>query len=131
MKEKAEIELSIARKQLKQARESLEMKKESLRQTNQLLTSSIKASISSDELKAHSDYMTGLKSKIGAQELEVAEQGKLVMKKREYLLTKAKQYKVIEKLKEKDLKKWDHQQLQMEQKKMNEVAVLRYGREFL
>lgn len=131
IKEKAEIELSRARGQLKQARDLLEYYVESLQQAKKSLESDLKTSISSDEIGNHTDYLSGLKGNIGVQKLKVAEVKKEVRKKMEDLLTKAKQFKVIEKLKERDLQKWSHQQLQMEQKRLNEVAVIRHGREFL
>jgi flagellar export protein FliJ len=87
--------------------------------------------MSSEDVVTYADYLSGLKRKIGAQRLEVARWEKVVAEKRMALLARSKEYRIIEKLKEKDVEKWNHQELLLEQRKMNEVAVLRFGREFL
>ncbi|MBW1861688.1 MAG: flagellar export protein FliJ [Deltaproteobacteria bacterium] len=130
LKEKAGSELSRARQQLTKIRGSLENHKETLQQANQYLEADLKTKISSDELKNHSDYLAGLRGRIETEEQEVAEWKKVVREKLENLLTETKQYKVIEKLKERNFKKWSHQQHLLELKRMNEAAVIRYGKEF-
>ncbi|MBW1766233.1 MAG: flagellar export protein FliJ [Deltaproteobacteria bacterium] len=106
LKEKAGSELSRARQQLTKIRGSLENHKETLQQANQYLEADLKTKISSDELKNHSDYLAGLRGRIETEEQEVAEWKKVVREKLENLLTETKQYKVIEKLKERNFKKW-------------------------
>lgn len=131
IKEKAEIELSHAQRQLNQCRELLKNYKESLWLANQDLGSNLKAKIPSHVLKNHSDYITALKINIEAQKIEMDRVEKFAAEKLENLLAKTKQYKVIEGLKERDFLKWNHQQHLMEQKEISEMAVLRYGKEFL
>ena len=131
LKEKAEIELSVARRRLKQCLEIMEEYRDDLQKTNMALGSSLKVKIPSSILKNHSDYIVALKTKIELQEIEIARSEKVVAEKLENLLAKTKQYKVFERLKEKDYEKWNHHQYLMEQKEMNEVAVLRHGKEFL
>ena len=131
IKEKAEIELSHAQRQLNQCRELLKNYRESLWLTNQDLGSNLKAKMPSHILKNHSDYITALKINIEAQKIEIERAEKFVAEKLENLLAKTKQYKVIERLKERDFLKWNHQQNLMEQKEISEMAVLRYGKEFL
>jgi len=131
LKEKAGIELSRARQQLINAQESLGYYKETLQQANKYLESDLKSRISSHELKNHSDYMAGLKDRIEIQRQEVAEWEKLVSEQLENLLKKSKQYRIIEKLKERNFKEWSHQQRLLELKRMNEAAVIRYGKQFL
>jgi flagellar export protein FliJ len=53
-----------------------------------------------------------------------------VIEKRRVLLEKTKEFKIIERLKEKDFQKWQDQQRLEEQKRMDEIAVLRHGRQF-
>ena len=130
LKEKAEIELSLVQRRLKQSRDSLANGRSNLQQANRYLGANLKKRISSLDLKNHSDYIAGLKVKIGAQEIEVVEIEKIVRIKLDILLEKTKEYKAVEKLKERDIKKWNYQQHLMEQKIMNEVAVIRHGKEF-
>jgi len=131
MKEKAEIELSMAQRQLRQCREILEDHKESIRRTNQDLKVSLKAKIASHTLKNHSEYMAALDDKIAAQVVEITKSEQIVRERLNTLLTKTKQYKVIERLKEKDLIKWNHHQHHMEQKEISEISIIRHGRDFL
>ena len=131
LKEKAEIELSRARQQLIQARLSLEEHKENLRGAGQSLESVLRKKISSQELKNYSDYLSALKAKIGAQENEVKKWETVTREKLENLQTKTKRYRVIEKLKEKDFQQWNYQQQLLEQKRMDEVAVVRHGKSVL
>ena len=130
LKEKAGIELSRAQQQLIFAQESLGYYKETLKQANEYLESDLKSRVSSDELKNHCDYISGLKGRIETQKQEVAEWEKLVSERRENLLEKSKQHRTIEKLKERDFKEWSHQQRLLELKTMNEAAVIRYGKRF-
>jgi flagellar FliJ protein len=128
LKERAELELAQAQQHLKQARLALEKTEKGLHHTQNRLGSRLKERMTSEELQNHADYMMGLKEKIKTNESMVVEREKIVGKKREELLQKAKHYKAIEKLKEKDYEKWKHLQLLSEQKKMNEAAIMRYGR---
>ncbi|MFC1823553.1 flagellar export protein FliJ [Thermodesulfobacteriota bacterium] len=128
LREKAELKLARAQQNLKRARLLLEKDEESLHLTRKRLESRLKKRIVSEELQNHADYMTDLKERIRADTSLVVERERIIEEKREELLLKAKQYRVIEKLKEKDYEKWKHIQLQAEQKRMNEVAVSRHGR---
>ena len=131
LKEKAEIDLSRAQRQLGLSRDSLDNYRSKLQRANRHLGAGMKNRMLSRELKNHSDYVTGLNGKIAAQEVDITEQEKIVQVKTDILLDKRKQYKAVEKLKERDLKKWNYQQQLMERKMMNEVAVIRHGKEFL
>jgi flagellar FliJ protein len=131
LKEKAGIELSRAQQQLITAQESLGYYEEALHQVNNCLESDLKNRISSYELKNYSDYIAGLKGRIETQRQEVAEWEKVVSERLENLLEKSKQYRTIEKLKERNFQEWTHQQRLLELKKMNEAAVIRYGKQFL
>lgn len=131
LKEKAEIELSRAREQLKRARLSIEQQKQSLREASRSLESTLRIRMSSRQLRNYSDYLSALKVKIGAQELEVQKWETAVREKLENLQTKAKRYKVMEKLKERDSQQWRYQQHLLEQKRIDEIAVIRHGKTFL
>lgn len=128
IKEQAEIELARVRRRVREARDALDLYRQSLAKTNTSFESRLKTRISSGEIENHRDYLTGMGAKIKAQEREIRKQEEIEKGKLEDLLTKTKQYKMIEKLKEKDYKKWQQKQLREEQNRMNEVAVTRHGR---
>jgi flagellar FliJ protein len=129
LKEKAEIELALAQRQLNRAQELLKYFSESLKKGNAELDAALSKTISSDDLKVYLDYLSGLKIRIEIQTAEVQKCKEKVKKKMETLLEKTKEYKVIEKLKQNDFEKWDYKQLQEERKAMNETAILRYKQE--
>lgn len=128
IKEQAEIELARARKRVRDAREALDLHRQSLTKANTSFESRMKTRISSGEIENHRNYLKGIGAKIKDQEHEILKRKEVEKEKLEDLLTKTKQYKVIEKLKEKDYRKWQQKQLQEEQNRMNEVAVTRHGR---
>ena len=131
LKEKAEIELALAQRRLAQCRELLAAYHKTLERTNRAFAESMKKKISSGELKTYSDYILAIELKIENQKRETAESEGVVKEKRGVLLEKTKQYKVFEKLKERDYQKWIQQQNLMEQKDLNETTLIRYGKEFL
>lgn len=131
LKEKAEVDFGRVRQQLKTFRLLLEDLRGRFLRADEFFGSRGLKRISSAEIKNHADFLAGLKDKIRAQELKVAEWEVAVREKKEELLRKTKDFRVIEKLREKDFEKWQQQQLQMEQKDTNEVAVTRHGRVFL
>lgn len=128
IKEQAEIELAAARRRVREAREALDLYQRNLAKANTIFASRLKTRISSGEIKNHRDYLTGVGAKIKAQQREIWKREEIEKEKLEDLLNKTKQYKIIEKLKEKDYRKWQQKQLQEEQNRMNEVAVTRHGR---
>ena len=130
IKEKAEIELSKAQQRLKDERDLLNQYQISLQQGKETFEKELQSGISSGEVKGHADYRSGLEDRIGDQGQRVVDCEKSVKEKIDELLIKTRDYKIIEKLKEKDFQKWKHQQLQIERKTMNEVAVTRHGRVF-
>ena len=128
MKEQAEIELAGAHRHVREAREVLDNYLQSLAKANTSFESRMKTRISSGEIKHHRDYLAGIGEQIKAQEREIQKREEIEKEKLRDLLTKTKEFQVIEKLKEKDHGKWQQKQRQEEQKRMNEVAVTRHGR---
>ncbi|MEW6667037.1 MAG: flagellar export protein FliJ [Thermodesulfobacteriota bacterium] len=131
LKEKAEIELGKAQAHLSRARQLLERYETLMQEARESLDRGMTATMTSEEVVTYADYLGGLKRRISAQRLEVTRCEKVVAEKRKVLLAKSKEYRIIEKLKEKDFQKWNRRELLLEQKKMNEVAVVRFGREYL
>lgn len=130
LKEKAEIDFARAQQKLRSSQNTLEDLNTKQRMATTQIGLHLKEIMSSDELKNHIHYVNALKGWIKEQEVKVANWEEVVKKKMEILLTKTKQYKVIEKLKEKDQKKWNQEQHLIEQKTMNETAIVRHGKEF-
>ncbi len=130
LKEKAEIELALAQRRLRQCRELLVEYQEDLSLTNRTFTGNLKKKIHSGVLINHIYYVVALNRRIENQKIEITESEKVVREKLDILLTKTKQFKIFERLKEKDFQKWNQRQHQIEQKAISEAALLRYGREF-
>jgi flagellar export protein FliJ len=88
----------------------------------------MKDNLPSHELQNYSDYFISLEERIGLAEMEIIDHERMVRQKMQILLSKTKDFKAMEKLKEKDLKKWNHQQHLNELKRLNEIAVIRHGK---
>jgi flagellar protein FliJ len=131
LKEKAEIEYSQARQQLKLLKDTLNEYQKDLDVTRNELARYLREKTDSITIKNYSGYIGALKLRIVIKEAEIAKSEKLVAERLESLLNKTKKFKIIEKLKEKDYKKWEKKLNILEQKQLSEVGVLRHGREFL
>jgi flagellar FliJ protein len=129
LKEKAEVELGKAQSHLSRARQLLEYYEKQLHETRRSLEKGLSARMSSAEMITYSEYLAGTKRRISAQKLEVGRWERIASERRKNLLSRTKEYRIIEKLKEKDVQKWNQQQAQLELKGMNEVALTRYGRD--
>ena len=128
LKGKAEVDLARAQQQLRKSMEILEAYEEGLRQSRQALDQNLKNNLPSHELQNYSDYFISLEERIGLAEMEMINHERTVRQKMQTLLSKTKDFKAIEKLKEKDLEKWNHQQHLDELKKINEIAIIRHGK---
>jgi flagellar FliJ protein len=131
LKEKAEIEYSQAKQQLRRLEDELIEYQEELEAVRNDLTVALREKIDSYNMKNYSQYIGALKIWIAMKEAEIAKSEKLVAEKLENLLNKTKKFKIIEKLKEKDFQKWKNRLNIIEQKQLSELGVLRHGREFL
>lgn len=131
LKEKAEIEYSQARRQLKRLKDELLEYQQDLDESRNEMARCLREKTDSDTIKNYSHYLGALKIWIAMKEAEIAKSEKLVAERLENLLNKTKKFKIIEKLKEKDFQKWKNRLNIMEQKQLSEVGVLRHGREFL
>jgi len=131
LKEIAEVAFSKAQSELRQQEKVLEACRDQLKKGTRSLGVSLKKKISSDDLKAHLDYLNGLNDRIGYQLEAVARCQGVVSEKRTALLTRTKEYRMIERLKEKDFKKWKEKERLLEQKALDETAVMRHGRRFI
>ena len=131
LKEKAEIEYSRARQQLKRLKDELASYQEELQGCRNDLARSIREKTDSATIKNYTQYIGALKIWMAMKEAEIVKSERPVAEKLNNLLNKTKKFKIIEKLKEKDFQKWKNKLNIMEQKQLSEVGVLRHGREFL
>ena len=131
LKEKAEIEYSQAKHQLKRLRDELTEYQVEMTAARNDLAKTLREKTDSYTMKNYSQYISSLKIWITMKQAEVAKSEILVSKKLENLLNKTKKFKIMEKLKEKDFQKWKNNLNVIEQKQLSEAAVLRHGREFL
>jgi flagellar protein FliJ len=131
LKEKAEIEYSQARQKLKHLKDTLSGYQDELDVTRNELARCLREKTDSITIKNYSGYIGTLKLWIAIKEAEIAKAEKLAAERLENLLDRTKKFKIIEKLKEKDFKKWEKKLNILEQKQLSEVGVLRHRREFL
>jgi flagellar FliJ protein len=130
MKEMAEIELAASQEALEGAEGTLHRLLESFDDTNASMRLQLSSAMPAQIMKAYADYLADLSRRITRQRKTVSEREKAVGEKRADLLEKAKERKIIEKLKERDYSKWQDQQNRQEQKRLAEVAILRHGRAY-
>lgn len=131
LKEKAELVLAAAQRQLRRNRDKMEEYRNAVIEANERFESDLRNKISSDHVRNYSSYVAALKIKMEFQKIEIANSEKIVAEKMKILLEKTRQYNVFEKLKERDQEKWRLSQNIMERKEMNETALVRHGKEFL
>ncbi len=131
LKEQAEIELAKANEQLRIARQDLEEMLRKYETTNKRLEQKLEKRIYGNRLQDYTNYLLALKSEMEQKASEISEWEKRVDKKRKILLQKNKEWKILDTLKERDYKKWLQEANKKEQKEINEMAIVRYGRDFL
>lgn len=131
LKEKAEIEYSRAQQEVRQLVQGLEAYQEDFQATRNDMTSALRQKTDSVYIKSYSQYLGALKIWIAVKEADIAKAEKAAAEKLEVLLAATKDFKIIEKLKEKDYEKWKNKLNMLEQKQLSETGVLRHGRVFL
>jgi flagellar FliJ protein len=129
-KERAEVELGRARRRLNQAREELEGLERRLQDAGGELQRCMKAGASSDKLRTHVDFVTGLEIRIQIQEAEVGRKRDEVRDRVKEVLERTREVRIIEKLEERDHRAWLREEQKREQKALDEIAVIRHGRAF-
>lgn len=131
IKERAEISLGRAQKLLREAREGLALLQDSYRTGLDDLSASMKRKTEAGQLINYSEYLTALKQRIANQHLEIQDRELAVKERMQEVVARTKEYRIIEKLKEKDFGKWKNEQNLQEQRILDESAVIRHGRTFL
>ena len=131
LKEKAAIELARAQNRVREIDETIKAIREEIERSNDTIEKRMRETVSSNEVINHSEFINALLIKVEIKKMERIRAEQFLIQKRKNLLEKTRQYKVFEKLKERDLEKWHQDQNQLELKEINEAAIIRHGKSFL
>jgi flagellar FliJ protein len=131
LKEKAAVEFARAQAVVKKIDNQITAYSEEVTKANDDLEKNMRNTMSSNDLLNYSEFINALLIRIEMKKIERLKAEQAVQQKRKELLEKTRQCKVFEKLKERDLEKWQHDQNQLELKDIHEAAVIRYGKNFL
>jgi flagellar export protein FliJ len=126
LKEKAEMDLARAIRELRICEQTLADLVQDRRRAAAKLESDLGSAMDAGLMRSYIDYLSHMTDKIRAQATEVTNQEKAVRQDRKQLLSRAKAYRIIENLKEKDRAKWMLEQERKERIRLNEIAVLRH-----
>ena len=131
LKEKAAIEFARAQGVVRRIDDQIIAYSNEITKSNDDLEKKMRNTMSSNDIINHSEFINALLIRIEMKKIERIKAEQELFQKRKNLLEKSRQCKVFEKLKEKDLEKWRHDQNQLELKEINEAAVIRHGKSFL
>jgi flagellar FliJ protein len=131
LKEKAAIEFARAQSAVRKVDEQIKAYSDEATKVNDDLEKNMRNTMSSNDIINHTEFIDALLIRIEMKKIERLKYEQEMFQKRKNLLEKSRQCKVFEKLKEKDLEKWHHDQNQLELKEINEAAVIRHGKSFL
>ena len=131
LKDMAQVELARSLEQLALAKEALGELTHEYSKVSTTLHKNLQQRVQAHELRNYADYLARLKQDITQKALEVAEWEDVVEQKRKRLLEKDKDWKIIDKLKDKDFQRWQTDRRSKEQKALEEMAILRHGRRFV
>lgn len=131
LKEKAAIEFARAQNRVREIDEKINGLNDEIAKANDDLEKRMRETMSSEDIINYSEFINALLIQVEIKKMERIRAEKALIQKRKNLLEKTKEYKVFEKLKERDLEKWLHDQNQLELKDINEAAIIRHGKDFL
>lgn len=130
-KEKAEIEYAKARTELTRAEEMVRSLGKQEEKARTLFRDELFGRTTGLNVKNHALYVSALETQKDRQQQTLEGLKNILRKKKKELLEKEKQEKVLETLREKDFEKWQKTQNELEQKRIDELAVLRHGRTYV
>jgi flagellar protein FliJ len=131
LKEKAEIEYAKVLGALLQAREELTLLGWKYDRIQAAFKEAMAQAATGHEIRNYSEYLGFIREKTEKQNGEIEGLQTELETKRDILIEKSKDCKVIEKLREKDFEKWQQHQDRLEQIRLNEMAVQRYGKAYV
>lgn len=131
LKEKAAIEFAGAQSAVRKIDDQIIVYSDEITGANDDLEKNMRNTMSSNDIINYAEFINALLIRIEMKKIERLKAEQEMFQKRKNLLEKSRQCKVFEKLKERDLEKWHHDQNQLELKEINETAVIRHGKSFL
>ena len=131
LKEKAAIEFARAQSAVRKIDDQIIIYSDEITGANDDLEKNMRNTMSSNDIINYAEFINALLIRIEMKKIERLKAEQEMFQKRKNLLEKSRQCKVFEKLKERDLEKWHHNQNQLELKEINETAVIRHGKSFL
>jgi len=131
LKERAEVALGRARQRLRMAQQDLQALQAKHRESFCDFSSLLKGRAESERLKSYIEFLNALQRRIESQAQQVDRRQQQVREHVKDVVNRTKEYRVIEKLKEKEYETWRHEQHLLEQKALDESAAMRHGRAFL
>ena len=126
LKERAEMDLARAVRELRIGEQTLADLVQDRQCAAAKLESDLGSAMDAGLMRNYIDYLSHMADRIRAQAVEVTNQEKTVLQERKQLLSRTKEYRIIENLKEKDRAKWMLEQERKERIRLNEIAVLRH-----
>jgi flagellar export protein FliJ len=126
LKEKAEMDLARATRELRISEQGLADLIQDRRRAVAELETDLGGAMAAGLIRSYMDYLSHMADKIRAQATDVTNREKAVQQERKQLLSRTKEYRIMENLKEKDRAKWMLEQEQKERIRLNEIAVLRH-----
>jgi flagellar FliJ protein len=126
LKEKAEMDLSRAVRELRVSEQGLADLVQDRGRVEAELATDLGTPMDAGLMRSTIDYLSHMTEEIRAHTHKVANRKKVVQQERRQLLSRTKEYRIMENLKEKDRTKWTMEQERKERIRLNEIAVLRY-----
>ena len=126
LKEKTEMDLARVIRELRISKQGLADLVQDRRRAAAELESDLGSAMDAGLMRSYIDYLSHMSDKIRAQATEVTNLEKAVLQERKQLLSRTKEYRIMENLKEKDRAKWMLEQERKERIRLNEIAVLRH-----
>jgi flagellar export protein FliJ len=126
IKEKAQMDLARAIRALKVSEQALAGLVQDRRRAAAELEADLGRPMDAGLMRSYLDYLSHMSDRIQAQVGEIAARETAVRQERKRLLSRAKDYRIMENLKEKDRAKWMLELERKERIRLNEIAVLRH-----
>ena len=124
-KELLEQDFQETKRILEEAEEQLQQLKKSYQTLDDQLTDTRETGVLSEELQALSRYRHSLEQRVAIQQNLVAERRAVLMKKRQALLRAYQETRVLEKMRERDWRRYQQKLGRQEQQFLDELAVMR------
>jgi flagellar export protein FliJ len=126
LKEKAEMGLARATRELRISEQCLaDLNQDRVRAASEL-QADLGVPMEAGLMRSYMEYLGHLTDQIRAKATEVTSRESAVREERKQLLSRAKECRIMDNLKEKDRVKWKMEQERKERLRLNEIAVLRH-----